>query len=281
MTSTATDTITGPIATPAPPSFVDGRVTVRRVISAELIKIRSLRSMAVAIVIAALSIVAGGVFAAIGIIVSKPSPDGGPAVALDPAGGSLTGVSIAVYAVATLGVLAVTSEYASGTIKPTLAAVPRRGLLIAGKAAAVAAVTVAVTLTATLTAFFAAKAILSTAGMTVSLTEPGVLRAVTGAAPYLTVVAVLSSAFGWLLRSTAAAIATVVAVFVLPPVIGLLLPARIAAIVVPYLPDSAGTAIMQLAPTGQLGPWTGFAVFVGYTAAVLGGAVLLLRHRDA
>ena len=94
-------------------------------------------------------------------------------------------------------------------------------------------------------------------------------------------VAVLSSAFGWLLRSTAAAVATVVAVLVVPPVIGLLLPARIAAIVVPYLPDSAGTAIMQLAPTGQLGPWTGFAVFVGYTAAVLAGAVLLVRHRDA
>jgi len=271
MTSTATDTIAGRPAASAPQSFLNGRVTVRRVISAELIKVRSLRSTAVAAVTAALSIVTGGVFAAIGIIVSKPSADGGTAATLDPAGGSLTGVSIAVYAVATLGVLAVSSEYGSGTIKPTLAAVPRRGLLVAGKAATVAAVTFAVTLTSTLVAFFAAKAILATAGMTVSLTEPGVLRAVTGAALYLTVVAVLSSAFGWLLRSTAAAIATVVAVLVVPPVIGLLLPARIAAIVLPYLPDSAGTAIMQLAPSGQLGPWTGLAVFVGYTAAVLAG----------
>jgi ABC-2 type transport system permease protein len=91
----------------------------------------------------------------------------------------------------------------------------------------------------------------------------------------------LGSAFGWLLRGTAAAIATLVAVLVLPPVIGLLLPANIAAVVVPYLPDNAGTAIMQLAPTGQLGPWSGFAVFLGYLAAVLAGAVLAVRHRDA
>jgi hypothetical protein len=142
--------------------LLDGRLTVRHVISAELIKVGSLRSMAVATVIAALSIVVGGVLAAIGTVVSKSSPDGGAATP-DPAGGSLTGVSIAVYAVATLGVLAVTSEYTTGTIKPTLAAVPRRGLLVAGKAAAVAAVTFAVTLTSTLVAFFAAKAILATA----------------------------------------------------------------------------------------------------------------------
>lgn len=225
---------------------------------------------------------AGGVFAAIGIIVATPPPDGSAdAPTMDPAGGALTGVSIAVYAVATLGVLAVTSEYATGSIKPTLAAVPRRRLLMAGKAVAVAAVAFVVTLAATLLAFFAAKAVLATAGMTVSLTAPGVLRAVVGAALYLTVVAVLGSAFGRLLRSTAGAIATLVAVLVLPPVVGLLLPATIAAIVVPYLPDNAGTAIMQLAPTGQLSPWAGFAVFLSYTAVALAGAVLVIRRRDA
>jgi hypothetical protein len=109
-----------------------------------------------------------------------------------------------------------------------------------------------------------------------------VLRAVVvGAALYLTVVAVLGSGFGWLLRSTAGAIATLVAVLVLSPVVGLLMPARITAIVVPYLPNNAGTAIMQLAPTGQLSPWAGFAVFLGYAAVALAGAVLVVRRRDA
>lgn len=82
MTSAATDTIAARPTASAPPSLLDGRVTVRRVISAELIKVRSLRSMVIAAVIAALSIVAGGVFAAIGIIVSKSSPDGGTVATL-------------------------------------------------------------------------------------------------------------------------------------------------------------------------------------------------------
>jgi ABC-2 type transport system permease protein len=281
-TSTVTDTTATSPTPQKPHAGPGGRVTLPRVISAELIKLRTIRSTVSAALIAAVSIVAAGVFGAIGIIVSKPPPGGaGEAATMDPAGGALTGVSIAVYAIAALGVLVVTSEYATGSIKPTLAAVPRRGLLIAGKAIALAAVTFAVTLAATLTTFVAAQAVLATAGETVSLTAPGVLRAVVGAALYLTVVAVLGSGFGWLLRSTAGAIATLVAVLVLPPVIGLLLPTKIAAVVVPYLPDNAGTAIMQLAPTGQLGPWAGFAVFLGYAAVVLAGAVLVVRHRDA
>jgi hypothetical protein len=281
-TSTTTDTITAPPVTSAAPSGPDGRVTLRRVISAELTKLRTVRSTVAAALIAALSIVAAGVFGAIGIIVGEP-PDGGTAEAAtaDPAGGALTGITIALYAVIALGVLAVTSEYATGSIKPALAAVPRRGLLVAGNAIALAAVTFAVTLPATVTTFFTAKTVLGTAGMTVALTDPGVLRAVVGAALYLTVVAVLGSGFGWLLRSTAGAIATLVAVLVLSPVVGLLMPARITAIVVPYLPNNAGTAIMQLAPTGQLSPWAGFAVFLGYAAVALAGAVLVVRRRDA
>lgn len=66
-----------------------------------------------------------------------------------------------------------------------------------------------------------------------------------------------------------------------PAIIGLLLPASIVAIVVPYLPYNAGTAIMQLAPSGQLGPWTGFVVFLGYAAVAVVGAVLVVRHRHA
>jgi hypothetical protein len=44
------------------------------------------------------SIVAAGLFAAIGIIVAKPPDGGADAATTDPAGGALTGVSIAVYA---------------------------------------------------------------------------------------------------------------------------------------------------------------------------------------
>jgi ABC-2 type transport system permease protein len=89
-------------------------------------------------------------------------------------------VNPAAYAAAALGVIAVTNEYASGTIKPTLAAVPRRARLVLGKALALAAAILPVMLGAVLATFFTAQAILSTGDVSVSLTAPGAARAVVG-----------------------------------------------------------------------------------------------------
>jgi ABC-2 type transport system permease protein len=258
-----------------------GRVTVARIATSELVKLRTARSMISAITTAALLVVGVGALAAVGLVVQDPALTGADAPTADPLGGSLTGVNAASYAVATLGAIAVTSEYATGTIRPTLAAVPRRAQLVLGKALALVAVTLPVLLATVLTTFFAAQAILSTADISVSLTAPGVARAVVGAALYLSGITLLGAAFGWLLRSTAGALAVLFGVLVVLPVIGLLLPQRFGAAVLPYLPDNAGTAIMQLAPGGQLGPWTGLAVFTGYVLLALTGAAIALRRRDA
>ncbi len=254
----------------------DGRVTVRRVALAELVKLRSVRSTTYALLITALSTVAIGAVTAFALVAQPAPPDGATdAATADPTGAALTGVSLAAYVVAALGVLSVTGEYATGTIRGTLAAVPRRAQLVVGKVLALGALTLAVTLPSTLLAFFAAKAVLSTADMSISLTEPGVARAVVGAALYLTVLALFSAGFGWLLRSTAGALAALFGVLVVLPVIGFFLPPDIAGMVVPYLPGNAGTAVMQLTPGGQLGPWAGFAVFVG-VASRLGVVVVVV-----
>jgi ABC-2 type transport system permease protein len=159
--------------------------------------------------------------------------------------------------------------------------VPRRAQLVLAKALALAAATLPVMLAAVLTTFLAAQAILSTGDVSVSLTAPGVARAVVGAALYLTGITVLGAGFGWLLRSTAGALAVLFGVLVVLPVIGLLLPRHVGAAVLPYLPDSAGTAIMQITPSGQLSPWTGQTVFAGYVLLTLAGAVIALQRRDA
>jgi hypothetical protein len=117
--------------------------------------------------------------------------------------------------------------------------------------------------------------------VSVSLTAPGAARAVIGAALYLTGITLLGAGFGWLLRSTAGALAALFGVLVVLPVIGLLLPRSVGAAVLPYLPDNAGTAIMQLTPGGHLGPWAGLGVFAGYVGLTLVGAAITLRRRDA
>jgi ABC-type transport system involved in multi-copper enzyme maturation permease subunit len=255
-----------------------GRVTVARIASSELVKLRTARSMVSALTTAALLVVGVGAIAAVGIVAQDPALTGPDAPTADPLGGSLTGVNPAAYAVAALGVIAVTSEYASGTIKPTLAAVPRRVQLVLGKALALVAAVLPVMLAAVLGTFLAAQAIVSTADVSVSLTAPGAARAVAGAAVYLTGIALLGAAFGLLLRSTAGALAVLFGVLVVLPVIGLFLPQRVGAAVLPYLPDNAGTAVMQLTPGGQLDPWVGLAVFWGYVVIALVGGGMALRR---
>jgi hypothetical protein len=252
-----------------------GTVTVRRVASAELLKLRATRSMLAASISTAAFVVAVGTFAAVGFV-AQDTP--GQA---DPLGGALAGVSPAAYATAALGALTVTGEYATGTIRPTLAAVPRRGLLVAGKSLALAGTVLAIGLLSVFATFLAARAVVSHAGIDLALTAPGVPRALAGSALYLTGVALIAAGFGWLLRSTAGALAAWFAVFVVLPVIGILLPEPIGPAVLPYLPGEAGLAIMQLDPGGQLGPWAGLALFAGYVALILAAATAVLRRRDA
>jgi hypothetical protein len=266
----------------APAPVTAGRVTLSRVAASEWIKMRSLRSTTWALLAAATSIVGLGTFTAIGLVVQRVPADGfADAAMTDPTGGALAGVSLAGYIVAGLGVLAVTSEYRSAGITVSLAAVPTRWHLVVGKALVVGTITFITSLMSTGFAFFAAKAVLATADVTISLSAPGVPRAVVGAALYLAFLAVVGTAYGWLLRSTAGAVVALIGVLVLLPVLLYLLPTSLGAAISPYLPSNAGTAIMQLAAGDHLAPWTGFAVFVGYVAVVLTSATALLRRRDA
>jgi hypothetical protein len=153
--------------------------------------------------------------------------------------------------------------------------------LVLGKLIAVASVVFTVAVVSTFATFFAAGRVLAGSDHAVSWTTPGVLRALIGAALYLTVVAALGLGFGLLLRSTAGAIAMIVGVLTLPQLLALLLPDSVADTVVPLMPDPAGQAVMNLTQNASLGPWSGFAVFIGYAAATVAGATLLLRHRDA
>jgi ABC-2 type transport system permease protein len=251
---------------------------LRRTISSEWIKLRTVRSTAFALAVAVLGLVLMAAFAAVGSVVadSPENPSGG-----GPLGGSLAGIPLAELAVAVLGVLVVTGEYGSRLIRVTLAANPRRWPVAVAKAMVVAAAVFVTTLAALLAAFATTALVLSTEGIPVSLTAPGALRALLAGPAYLAGISVLAVGFGWILRSTAGALAVIFVVLYVLPVVGFVLPAEVAATVVPLLPGNAGNAMMQLAPSGLLSPGAGFAVFSGYAIATIAAAVVVLRRRDA
>ena len=75
-----------------------------------------------------------------------------------------------------------------------------------GQAAVLTAATVAVSLPAALVAFLAGQSMLGRQHLSVSLSQPGVVRAMIGSALYLAVAGLLGLALGTLLRSTAGGI---------------------------------------------------------------------------
>jgi ABC-type transport system involved in multi-copper enzyme maturation permease subunit len=204
----------------------------------------------------------------------------------NPASFSLIGGVLAQLAIAVLGVLVITSEYATGMIRATFAAVPQRLTVLAAKATVFTGVVLAVTTAACFAAFFIGQGMLSAKGIGISIGSPGALRTVVGTSLYLAVLGLLSLGLGTLIRKTAGAITAMVGILFVLPVLSQLLPSSMDAIQ-KYLPSEAGQAIINGSDVAKAGgraalsPWLGLGVFFVYAVVALGAAAITLVRRDA
>jgi ABC-2 type transport system permease protein len=265
---------------PTPSAGTGRRVTQAKVVRAEWTKFRSQPSAGWSLLTAVALIVGFGMLYSL-VRVTRPPRTPAELASFDPTAVGLAGAQLAQVAVGVLGVLLVTSEYATGLVRTTMVAVPRRLPVLWAKAIVLALTAPLVFVPATFAAFLVSQSVLSRERLGTSLHEPGVARAVLGSALYLTAVGLLGLGLGALLRSSAGAIATLFGVlFGLQIVVGFL-PASLADTVTRYLPTPAGAAVANVRPDpASLGPWAGFGLFCLYTAIVLGLAAWLLRRRD-
>jgi ABC-2 type transport system permease protein len=258
-----------------------GRVTQGRVILSEWTKFRSVRSTRWSLLVATVLTIGFPILASIVISShwgSRSPSDRAGFNGLDPA---LIGSQIAQLAIGVLGVLAITAEYSTGMIRATFTAVPKRLPVLWAKAFVFAVVTFVLMLPSVLIAFFASQSILSRHHANVAWSDPGVSRAVIGAALYLTAIAVMTLGLGAIVRNTAGGIATFAAIFfVLPPLMDVL-PTSWNNAISPYLPGNAGRAVIAITQDAHtLSPWAGFAVLCGYALVALAVAAVLLVRRD-
>jgi ABC-2 type transport system permease protein len=201
----------------------------------------------------------------------------------DPVGFVLgTGIGLGQLAICVLGVLVITSEYSTGVIRSSLLAVPRRIPVLAAKATVFALLLIVVTEIVAFCSFFVGSAILH-AHVQVSLSGPGVTRAVIGAGLYLTVLGLFALAIGTMIRHTAGAISTIIGVVFVLPILSGLLPGSWGAHINAYLPEQAGTLIThtQEQSGDLLSPWQGFGVLCIWTVLAVAVAAYLLERRDA
>jgi ABC-type transport system involved in multi-copper enzyme maturation permease subunit len=203
----------------------------------------------------------------------------------DPTQQALTGLIVAGLTGGVFGALLITGEYSSGTMRPTLAATPRRPVLLAAKLGVAAVATLVFCELLSFASFFLGQAILSGGGApSASLGSPGAFRAVFMTGLFVALLALMSFGFGLICRGTAAAIAAFVGVvFVLPLVMR-----GISHADVRYLPTNILTnSIMATVPQGPgaivrpLSPAIGLLLMAIYSAIVLAVGAVLFIKRDA
>ncbi len=191
---------------------------------------------------------------------------------------SLVGVFFAQLVIGVLGVLVMSAEYGTGTIRASLAAAPRRPLLLTAKSLVFAAVSLVVSEIVAFVAYFLGQALLSAPAPHTTLSSPGALRAVIGSGIYLCLLGLLGLGLAAIIRHTAGAIGAFVGILLVLPLIIAPLPHSISSPIERYLPANIGASVVSAHAGGvSLSPWVGIAVLCAYAAAalVIGGVVLV------
>jgi hypothetical protein len=246
-----------------------GRYRFSHAARMEWIKLRSLRSLWWTLAVTAVGATA------IAITVGVNTED----AAADLTNNALAGIVPGLLTIGVLGVLVMTGEYSSGTIRSTFTAIPNRPLLLAAKAAVFGAVALCVGEAAAFVAFFAGGAALPGSVPPPTLGEPGVLRAVVLSGVGVCLIGLLGLGVGTIVRHTGAAIAVLVGgVFVGTQIVGAA--ARVALGYIPVSIVGNSLAVAQPLP-GVLSPWAGLAVLCLYVAVALSVGAWLLVRRDA
>ena len=271
-----------------------GSRLVARAIRAEWTKLRSVPSTSWLLLATVALTIAFGLL----VCTAVDTAGGPPGCALGRPGcgdedvvlNSLAGVYLGQLAVIALSVLTATSDYATGTIQATFAAIPRRSTVVLAKTAVLALPVLAAGLVASAGSFLLGQPILHTNGFVpthgyplVSLLDPPVARAIIGTTLYLGVIAILAFAIGTITRRAGAAITATVAIVYAPAIISLVLADPLRGWLQQLSPMMAGLAIQRTVPRADsvpIGNWAGLGVATLWSAIALTAATQLVRRRD-
>ncbi|HEY3463575.1 MAG TPA: ABC transporter permease [Amycolatopsis sp.] len=252
-------------------------MTFTHTVRAEWVKLRSLRSTWLTL----------GCLFAVGLGITALAMNAAPdayaedPAAWDPTARSLTSYIVAQLIIGVLGILVVTSEFATGLMRTSLLATPRRHRLLAAKVVVAAAVAVLAGQVLMFAAFLIGQAVLGAKGVpTAALGDPGVLPAVAGGGLYLTAIALLAAGLGTIVRATAGALAILVGIVFLVPALAGLFPAWLEGMFA-FWPTLGAAQVFKTLPDPAFPhPWLNLAGLGAGVAAVLAAAFVVFRRRD-
>jgi ABC-2 type transport system permease protein len=181
--------------------------------------------------------------------------------------------------IAVLGVLVISGEYATGQIRSSFMAVPNRLPVLAAKAVVFSIATFVVTLASIVVSYFVTMPILAGVGVQADPFDGALWLHFIGAAAYLVFIGLVSLGIGAALRSTPGGIAASLGLLLVLPTVFQLIPAAWSSTLAQWLPSSAGQNLYYWGGTFE--PWQALLVMLGWVAAVLISAAVLMKRRDA
>lgn len=249
-----------------------GRATFSRALRSELIKFTSLRSTLWCFALMAVFTVGFGLFASTALAGGTPPP-GAERVGMTAI---LISTNFIQVVVVVLGALLMTGEYATGTMRTSVRAVPARTPILFAKAVILAGFVLVFSMLVSLLTVAATSTSLA-AGDRVDLAQPETWAILFGNAVFLAAMGVLSLGVGTILRTSAATISICIGLNFVAPIILAALPMEGAVNAIEYLPVGAAQG---LTGTGSFEAWQSALVLLCWLAAVIVPAIALLKARD-
>jgi ABC-2 type transport system permease protein len=218
--------LTTPAAAPAATSSAgpEPRARFRDLLAAEWIKLWSLRSTSWVFGISALAVTGINVNAASADYSNWPSYGASIRASFDPYWAMRDAFTrpaclVLMLAAGSIGAIAIVSEYSTGLIRTTFAAVPARRSVMAAKFSVVTAVLLVFGTVIAAASFGVTQAILSGRHVGLSIAYPGALRLVAASALLAPVSAAIGMGIGALIRHSASTIIITTAVLLLLPIL--------------------------------------------------------------
>jgi ABC-2 type transport system permease protein len=247
---------------------------MRRIISSEWIKMRSIRTTWLFVAFAiAVPVLISSLYAA---FTSEIDPD--------TLYRALTAASIVtLILLGVLGASSYSAEHAFNTIRPTFSVTPKRARVVVGKAIVVAALALVVQSIVVVGGLEIANLIAAGRDLDLDLGDiEGLVPAATGLVLFAALFALFGLGIALIVRSTAAGALLMLWPLLIESVIGGLLSLVSADTVAEWLPYHAGTTMFELQPDGDpFGRLVGGLVFAVFVLLIIATGAALTTRRDA
>ncbi len=257
-----------------------GRAGLRHAIPAEWTKFWSVRSTPwslFALVVATLGLGA----------LSTNALHGQQFATLDPTRRVLVGFNLGQFAIGVLGVLFISAEYGTGQIRSTLAALPRRPVVLGAKAIVMGGVALVVGEILSFVTFYMGHAILAGTASHVSLSDPGVMRVLIESGIYMSLMGLIGLGIASIIRNSAGSIATFAGLILILTLILGAMPQAIQNAVSRYLPANIGATVFSVITPGRLqgtpvfSSQAGLVILAVYALLLLSAGCFFMIRRDS